>query len=311
MINEVRNTVLSVLNKNNYGYISPSDFNLYATNAQMDLFESYFNDYNKAINMENARASGTDYADTKSQIAETLETFLVTNLLHNNFGNNFSSPSLTTTGDVSYYNLKMSIYPSVINKGTNTSISANELVDFTGQFTNLGISIGDIVVNITTKKSALVSAILSNTVILLDSDIFLVLNQDFAVISSKNKQAEKVSVGKISMLNNSLLTKPSKIFPAYTLEGNSIKVYPSTINTFGQVECVYFRPPKPPKWTYISIFSGEPVFDQSQADYQDFELPIEDIYKLVARILLYCGVSIRESEISSFAIGQEAKQNQQ
>ena len=39
MINSVRNTVLSVLNKNNYGYVSPSDFNLYAQNAQVEIFE--------------------------------------------------------------------------------------------------------------------------------------------------------------------------------------------------------------------------------------------------------------------------------
>ena len=42
MINSVRNTVLAILNKNNYGYISPSDFNLFAKQAQMDIFEDYF-----------------------------------------------------------------------------------------------------------------------------------------------------------------------------------------------------------------------------------------------------------------------------
>ena len=60
MINSVRNTVLSVLNKNNYGYISPSDFNLFALNAQMQIFEEYFDSYNKTINDENSRMAGTD-----------------------------------------------------------------------------------------------------------------------------------------------------------------------------------------------------------------------------------------------------------
>ena len=83
MINEVRNTVLSVLNKNNYGYVSPSDFNLFAENAQMEIFEEYFSNYNKAINMENARSAGSDYAEIEGPIAETLETFLVTNFLSN------------------------------------------------------------------------------------------------------------------------------------------------------------------------------------------------------------------------------------
>ena len=63
MINSVRNTVLSVLNKNNYGYLSPSDFNLFAKQAQLDLFEDVFYEYNYQINKENARQSGTGYAN--------------------------------------------------------------------------------------------------------------------------------------------------------------------------------------------------------------------------------------------------------
>ena len=63
MINSVRNTVLAILNKNNYGYISPGDFNLYAKQAQLDIFDDYFYQYNQLINQENARLSGTGYAD--------------------------------------------------------------------------------------------------------------------------------------------------------------------------------------------------------------------------------------------------------
>ena len=95
MINEVRNTVLSVLNKNNYGYISPSDFNLFATNAQMEIFEDYFSNYNKAINMENTRSAGSDYAEIEGPIAETMETFLVAKFLSNSTGNFFFAPSVT------------------------------------------------------------------------------------------------------------------------------------------------------------------------------------------------------------------------
>jgi len=69
MINSVRNTVLSILNKNNYGYISPSDFNLFAKQAQMEIYEEYYSSYNKTINAENARVSGTEYADIENPIA--------------------------------------------------------------------------------------------------------------------------------------------------------------------------------------------------------------------------------------------------
>ena len=56
-INDVRNTVLAIANKNNYGYISPQDFNLYAKQAQLDMFENYFYQYNNQLTQENLRQS--------------------------------------------------------------------------------------------------------------------------------------------------------------------------------------------------------------------------------------------------------------
>jgi len=150
MINEVRNTVLSVLNKNNYGYISPSDFNLYALNAQMEIFEDYFSGYNKAINMENARMAGSDYAEIEGPIAETIEGFLVTNFLSHISGNVFNVPSLTTTGDTAYYILKMICHSRQITSGLTTGVAVNGLVNTSAQFTTLGIVPGDIVVNANT-----------------------------------------------------------------------------------------------------------------------------------------------------------------
>jgi hypothetical protein len=310
MINQVRNTVLSVLNKNNYGYISPSDFNLYAENAQMELFEEYFSNYNKAINMENARQAGSDYAEIEGPIAETIEGFLVTNFLINN-ANSFSIPSLVTTGDTAYYILKMLCHTNVISSGANSSIGANLLISSSAQFTSLGIVQGDIVVNLNTNKTAKVISVTSNTTLTLDANIFLTTPVNYLVISQAVKEADKVSVGKITMLNSSLLTQPNNIFPSYTLEGDYINIYPKTINQFGQIEAVYFRHPKVPKWTYSTLANGEPVFNQSQPDYQDFELPYEDTYRLVMKILQYCGMSIREAEVTQFGMIQEQQINQQ
>lgn len=100
MINSVRNTVLAILNKNNYGYISPSDFNLFAKQAQLEIFEEYFSGYNDLINKENARVSGTDYADQKKALEEAIETFVVTSTLTQvaSATNRFFLPSVTTTG---------------------------------------------------------------------------------------------------------------------------------------------------------------------------------------------------------------------
>ena len=305
MINEVRNAVLSVLNKNNYGYISPSDFNLYAANAQMELYEEYYSSYNKTINAENLRSSGTDYADIESPLAETLETFLMTNYLVNLGGNSFSAPTLTTVGSDAYYILKILCYPNLLVSGTETSSSSGLLVDSTASFLSDGIAEGDIVANITTGNIAIVLQVISNTTISLSSNIFLTTGDGYRIFSSKAKEADKVSVGKITMLNSSIYTEPSDLFPSYTLEGQTIKTYPSTIKFKGQLQAVYFRHPKVPKWTYITLTNGEPAFDQSQPDYQDFELPNEDGYKLVTKILEYCGISIREAEVTQFGMVQQ------
>ena len=305
MINEVRNAVLSIANKNNYGYISPSDFNLFAANAQMEIYEEYYSSYNKTINAENARGSGTDYADIESPIAETLETFLVTDFLSNIGGNRFSVPTVATVGNDAYYILKLLCHPTLVASGNNTSVLLNSLVDSTATFIADGIDVDYVVVNLNTRNVALVETVTSESTIKLSKNIFLASGENYRIYSTAVKELEKVSVGKITMLNASNLTKPSLLFPSYTLEGQTIKAYPNTINGVGQIEAVYFRFPKTPKWTYITLVSGEPVFDQSQLDYQDFELPNEDGYKLVTKILEYCGMSIRETEVVQFGMAQQ------
>lgn len=311
MINEVRNAVLSVLNKNNYGYISPSDFNLYAENAQMELYEEYYSSYNKAINAENARTAGSDYAEIEGPIAEALESFLQTDYLSHLGGNNYSVPTFVTVGNDAYYILKLLCHTKELTSGANTSFSSNQLIDSGATFLSDGLSAGDIVVNKDTGAVSTILSISSNTVLLLNSVIFEDTGEAYSIISLAAKEADKVSVGKITMLNASPLTSPSEFYPSYTLEGKTIKLYPSTIDAKGKVEAVYFRFPRVPKWTYISLVTGEPAFDQTQPDYQDFELPSEDGYKLVTKILQYCGVSIRETEVTQFGMVQEQQQQQQ
>lgn len=306
MINSVRNAVLSIVNKNNYGYISPSDFNLFAANSQMEIYEEYFSNYNKVINAENTRTSGVDYADIEQPIAEVLEYFLRTDYLTKISANKFSMPTPSTTGYDTYMLLDIKCKPVSLKTGTNTSIVSSQLVDSTALFTTYGISAGDVVTNISTGLVSTVTSVVSNTVLALDSNIFLAVGNSYGVFSSSTiVQAEKVINNKLALLVNSNLTQPTNEFPVYALQGSELTFYPITISNKGQVEATYFRYPKVPKWTYITLANGEPVFDQSQSDYQDFELPPEDEYKLVTKILEYAGMSIRETEVAQFGMAQQ------
>jgi len=313
MINSVRNTVLSVLNKNNYGYISPSDFNLYAQQAQMELYEEYFSNYNKIINLENRRLAGSDYANLSKPLAETLELFLISDFLlpifysSGGLSNQFEIPSNVTTGNFGYMFSRVSYYNEKRYEGTNTTIVPFELIDTTADFFTIGVVPGDIIVNLTTFTNAVVESVLLIDTLALSSDIFPINTGDgYAIYSATDiSEAEKVTDGNIFRLNSSLLTAPSEMFPAYTLSKTALTPHPPRTAAYGNVSAIYFRYPKPPKWTYVLLAGGEPVFDQTQIDFQDFELPLEDEYKLVMKILQYCGVSIRETTVTQFAMAQE------
>jgi len=242
--------------------------------------------------------------------------------------NNFSAPSLTTTGDEAYMINTVIAYPDVLATGANTTVTGPgflDLIDGAADFNAAGVSVGDIVVNLSTaitpstNRSAVVVAIPNAGTLTLSLPLFQTTPQNYAVIkASSGVEADKVNEARIFMLNRSNLTTPSSIFPSYVMNNqvfgqnqSVITMYPVSINTYGQVVCTYFRYPRDPKWTYITLFNGEPAFDQSQPDYQDFELMLEDEYKLVMKILQYCGISIRETEVAQYAMAQEQQQQQQ
>lgn len=306
MINEVRNTVLAVLNKNNYGYISPSDFNLYAEKAQMELFDEYFSQYNKTVNMENNRLAGTDYADIRKKIEENIEVFSRFDYLVNLSSNKFYLPSITTTGYDYYMVSKVLVYPVELAAGTNTSVASLQLVDSGATFITDGVKVDDIVVNTDTGNVSTVLSIDSQTTLTLTDDIFTATPDNYKIVDALTvNEAEKVNHQYITLLNKSLLTAPSYVFPAYTQENTHLTIYPKGLNYTGRVAAQYFRFPVPPKWTYITLANGQAVFDQSQPDYQDFEIAQEDDYKITMKILQYCGISIREADIVSFGMAQE------
>lgn len=317
MINSVRNTVLSILNKNNYGYISPADFNLFAKQAQLDIFEDYFFQYNYQINKENARQSGTEYADITKGYEEVINIFSETKFLLHNLNNRFFTPSQTTTNDDYYLLNKVLVYTRLLASGTNDVVLLQTLQDTTTDFVAAGVQVGDIVGNTTTNQTAIAVNVTPTIITLEDgngnpADIFLNPGEGYVIYDdSVVTEAEKVTHSKITMLNNSLLTAPSTMFPAYTHQEPTLSLFPPSINTIGAVQCQYIRYPRDPKWTYVNLLGGEPSFDQSQPDYQDFELTISDEPTLVLKILQYAGMSIREVAAVQFGQGLEQLEEQQ
>tara|TARA_R110000737_G_scaffold75266_1_gene104886 strand:- start:143 stop:1111 length:969 start_codon:yes stop_codon:yes gene_type:complete len=320
MINTVRNTVLSVLNKNNYGYLSPSDFNLFSKQAQLDIFESYFYQYNYQINKENVRQSGTGVANVTKSIEESIDLFSLTRGLNttSSIAGSYFMPSEGTTGSDYYFLNKLLAYKEIITSGTTTAFDAanNLLIDSAQAFDTLGIVSGDVVGVQTATQGVQYLTIVSvtdATTILTSGTVLIAAGFAYSIIKAGTQQneIEKVTHTKINMLNNSIYTSPSATYPSYTSEEATLQVYPNTISTAGRIIAQYYRYPKSPNWTYIELANGEPIFNQSDAQYQDFEIPLDDENNLIMKILQYAGVSIREPEVFSFANSEEGKENQQ
>ena len=74
-IDTVYQRVLALANKEQRGYITPQEFNLFANQAQMDIFEQYFYDLNQF-----GRVSGNDtmHADMVDILEEKISNFEVT-----------------------------------------------------------------------------------------------------------------------------------------------------------------------------------------------------------------------------------------
>ena len=81
MIDRVRNTVLTILNKNNRGTLPPAEFNRLAGMAQRDIFENTFYDYNKFINYQNKRLTNSEYSDIPKNIQEKIDIFADTSTM--------------------------------------------------------------------------------------------------------------------------------------------------------------------------------------------------------------------------------------
>ena len=71
-VDTVYQRVLSILNKEQRGYLTPQEFNLLANQAQLDIFEQYFYDLNQFMRIP---GNDTTYADQVDIIQEKIDAF--------------------------------------------------------------------------------------------------------------------------------------------------------------------------------------------------------------------------------------------
>jgi len=111
-IDTVYQRVLALANKEQRGYITPQEFNLFANQAQMDIFEQYFYDLNQFMRVP---GNDTNHADMVEMLEEKInifekETSISSGIGQDGFGNQIpvfnlaaNAPNLYRTSQVRVY----------------------------------------------------------------------------------------------------------------------------------------------------------------------------------------------------------------
>lgn len=126
-------------------------------------------------------------------------------------------------------------------------------------------------------------------------------------VSSGGISVEEVSNKKINFINRAPLTKPTVNSPVYVRHEGGVVLYPSTGIT--SVLVSYVRKPAEPNWVG-GTSGGQVIHNESDPNYQNFELHDSEFHNLVIKILAYAGVIIRAAEITQVA-AQKDQQIQQ
>ena len=110
-VDTVYQKVLAILNKEQRGYVTPQEFNLFANQAQLDLFEQYFYDINQFGRLP---GNDTEYSDMLNILNEKISPFEVTSGDLNHDNTKFELPT-------DLYRLGTVIYSNTTTDGFGTS----------------------------------------------------------------------------------------------------------------------------------------------------------------------------------------------
>lgn len=312
-IDTVYQKVLAIANKEQRGYVTPQEFNLFANQAQMDIFEQYFYDKNQYNRLPK---DNTPYGDLDHLLEEKISIFkrrqqpvTITSefgvgALPNDVYRLDSVLRLSLTGvDGSYAN-------------TIEEVTEDELVLFDRSplsrptpkrpiYTRSGAT------GIKIKPHSVTPS--ASAAPYFDVEGFDINNTSSTItVSTSSTNYNFIEVGQgvtgsgiqnettVTSVNNGSIgiSKPAS--------GN---VDPSTL-TFAtdDIKCDYIRKPATVSWNYVEI-NGVAMYNSANS--VDFELHPSEENNLILKILQLAGVSIESIELYQVASQEEIKNIQQ
>mgnify|MGYP000953294769 FL=1 len=309
-VDQVYKTVLLIINKEQRGYLTPSEFNKLATQVQLDIVDTYFETINQ---QSRGPQNETEYSNRLKTAQESLDTFKeigpctftpATASTQAFFSTPAASGGASGAQVIATQNTILS-YPltSITQAQVETS---NVVVTLESPIGSPGVPYLDYSIT----GGAL---LLTNGAIPTGSQIRIVLYpENFyklgTVLYNGDKAVEPVQRNELALLNLSSITKPSEYYPVYVYNNNKIIIHPQTINS--NIEATYIRKPNDVIWNFNTStpVNGYYVWDPNTS--VDFELNKTEQTNVILQILLYAGIVIKDNTIVQAASAEIQKEEQ-
>ena len=294
-VDTVYQRVLAIANKEQRGYITPQEFNLFANQAQMDIFEQYFYDINQ---FNRAPGNDTEYSNMLDLLNEKLAIFQK----YQQTISSIDSSGIGTLPD-GVYRLGTVMYTGGTYPIELDEVSQNDVLDLEKApltratlnrpyFTRQNKTKIKLYPLSLASSTAVVNGTISGvTALIVDGQS---TNRNIAVGDTVTGSgiAGTVTVASLTDQNNLVLSSSQSVN-----DGVTLTFTPS-------VKCNYVDKPLKVSFDY-TIVNGEALFNSTNS--VDFELHESEETELVLKILELAGISIEDPQLYQLAAGEEVK----
>ena len=271
-VDRVYQRVLALANKEQRGYITPQEFNLFANQAQMDIFEQYFYDLNQFL-----RTPGNDthYADMVTYLEEKIQ----------------EHERVAGANDIANIWVGQGNTPNRILPDFVYKITRVEVDNFTCEY-----------VNTKAMNTMTLSPLTSAT---WERPVYNVI-----AAANNNPQIQRVlrifdGVNPTGNINNNPFTNQGGI------AGQAVGTVPRRVDpTVRNVGVFYIQRPRQVNWTY-QVIGNKALYDATAIDAQDFDLHESEEAELVLKILTLAGFTLKDPNLYQAAAGEDGKNIQQ
>ena len=188
--------------------------------------------------------------------------------------------------------VQLDILESTFHEYTNSSLKTNKFGSINGY--------GDLPKNIREKLDVFsINSTVAATAgaITVPSNMYRIINM---TITGQYVDFQEVSKQDLNYIAASPLTKPTKKYPIYYRQGNTIKIMPTTITS---VSLDFIKMPDDPIWAYTTGAFGQYIYASGSSI--NFELHPSEEVNLVVGILSYAGIAIKDPEIVQAAVAEK------